>query len=266
MAIDFKLPSTLRGRSALVWIIGMNIAAFLTLRIIAVVLNLSGNIHLQQSMLEWVEMPADPALLAMRPWTPLTYMFCQYDAMHLILNMLILYWIGSMFATRWGSRRLFMLYICGGLGGAVTYILLYVLSPGLSASSAFLIGSSASVFAIMTAVAIKMPRLQVRLFLLGDIPVYIVVILIIAFDVVLGSSGSNIGGHLAHLGGVAAGAIFCYMPQLRLHRYKAPANLRASTPDTRALDAILDKIKSSGYSSLSPAERKTLFEISSRIK
>ncbi len=92
------LPRLLCNRPALIWIVGINIAAFLCLRIIAVVLNLSGNIHLQQPMLEWVALPATLERLASRPWTVLTYMFCQYEAQHLILNMLILYWAGSLYA------------------------------------------------------------------------------------------------------------------------------------------------------------------------
>lgn len=266
MATDFKFPRLLKGRPAILWIVGINIAAFLILRIIAVVLNLSGNTHLQQTMLEWVELPASIPLLVTRPWTVLTYMFCQYDAMHLIMNMLLLYWTGSLYSSVWGGKKLVHLYIYGGLAGAVTYILLYALSPALSPDGAFLIGSSASLFAVMTALAIRMPRLQVNLFLLGSVPVFAVVIFIIAFDIVLGAGGNNIGGHLAHIGGVAAGALYCYLPKIRLRSYSRAPEVTATPDDTRNLDAILDKIKSSGYASLTPSERKTLFEISSRIK
>ncbi len=261
------LPRLLCNRPALIWIVGINIAAFLCLRIIAVVLNLSGNIHLQQPMLEWVALPATLEHLASRPWTVLTYMFCQYEAQHIILNMLILYWAGSLYAGMRGGKHLVTLYMLGGFAGAFTYMALYAVSPGLSTDGAFLLGSSASVFAIMAATALKAPKMQINLFLIGNVPVWVVVTCIMAFDIILGSGGENLGGHLSHLGGAIAGALSAMASRRHLKRFRSPGTkVTADSVDSHNLNLILDKIKNSGYSSLTAAERKTLFEISDRIK
>lgn len=269
MPVIDKIAGLLRNRSALILLVGANVLMFLILRIVAVILNLGGNTHLQQPVLQWIELPASMLLLLHRPWTLLTYMFSQFDAWHLIFNMLMLYWIGRIFIFTASSARLVVLYISGGLAGAAVFILASLVAPGLSQSD-FLIGSSASVFAIMTAAAVAMPKLPVNLLFFGEVQLRWIVITLIAIDFCLGAGGENLGGHLAHLGGVAAGLLYPYTVKMlnRMPRKKNARKAKVTTTrsDVRNLDEILDKIKHSGYSSLTPAERKELFEISNRIK
>lgn len=262
-AIIDRFGRMFRRHSSLIWIIAVNTTIFFVLRIAAAVMNLSGHTELQDTMLGYVEMPSAFGALAMRPWTVATYMFSQFDAMHIIMNMLILYWIGTMFAFTASSRRIWQLYVAGGLGGAALFLIWFAMVP--SSAVTYLIGSSASVFAIMTATAIKMPRARVRLLLIGDVELRWIVVAILAIDLLIGTGGDNFGGHLAHLGGVVAGAAYALLP-LRSKR-KAPVRpLDTQADDSRSLDIILDKIRSSGYASLTAEERRRLFEISSRIK
>ena len=250
--------------------VGVNVAVFVILRLIAAVLHLTGS-GSAADILPWVEMPAGAAALARVPWTVVTYMFSQFDAMHLIVNMLILYWVGSLYCAFCGQRRFWWLYFSGGLCGALVFMALYAL-PGVDgADSAVLVGSSASVFALLTATALKMPRMRVNLFLLGEVELRWIAVAFIAIDFVIGLGGENVGGHIAHLGGVAAGAMSVWLrrPALRLRplrrRRQAP-RVHTDAGDEAELNAILDKIKSSGYGGLTDRERRRLFEISSRIK
>ncbi len=109
--------------------------------------------------------------------------------------------------------------------------------------------------------------MQINLFLIGNVPVWAVVTCIMAFDIILGSGGENLGGHLSHLGGAIAGALSAMASRRHLKRFRSPGTkVTADSVDSHNLNLILDKIKNSGYSSLTAAERKTLFEISDRIK
>lgn len=262
-----RLYPCLRKFSGLTILISVNAVIFIVLRLIAVIFNITGAPDFEQSVLHNIELPADCRLLLYRPWTPITYMFCQFDAWHIVLNMLIFFWIGQLFMYSSGSKRLIALYLCGGFVGAAVFIGVSVLAPGLSTGE-YLTGSSASVFAIMTATAFIMPKSPVFIPLIGEIQLRWIVIGLIVLDLCLGANGENAGGHIAHIGGVAAGAIYPLAVKLLNGKHHNDSKVRgcADTSDAQNLDIILDKIKRSGYASLTSGERKQLFDISNRIK
>ena len=57
-------------------------------------------------LLEWLGVPAEPQYLLYRPWTLLTYMFTHFSFLHLLFNMLWLYWFGNFFLTVFSERQL----------------------------------------------------------------------------------------------------------------------------------------------------------------
>ncbi|HIK66541.1 MAG TPA: rhomboid family intramembrane serine protease, partial [Flavobacteriales bacterium] len=57
-----------------------------------------------------------PTLLY-RPWSILTHMFAHKEIFHLLFNMMLLWWMGRMYVSEVGSRRLLSTYIMGGLAG-----------------------------------------------------------------------------------------------------------------------------------------------------
>ncbi len=274
------------GRSLLLWLIGVNVAVFLALRIVSVAGNISGHGEWLAGMLRWIELPGTLPLFITRPWTAVTYMFTQYDVLHILFNMLWLYWFGELFLTLGTERRLAVLYLYGGLCGAMLYGLTVLIIP--SAAGGVLIGSSAAVLAIVIATAMIMPDFKVGLLLIGPVSIKWIAIFTLIFDLA-GLGGSNMGGHIAHIGGALAGMAYALgirsgyditRPASALARWgnrawksgrrkisRTPHAAAGTSPqDVAELDAILDKIKRSGYGSLTARERKTLFEISSRIK
>lgn len=298
MANIFKrLLQLFRYGSTLTRLIFINAGVFLTLRIIAVICHLGNIPDWQHAILKYVELPSRPELLAMRPWTILTYMFAQFDVLHIMFNMLWLYWFGAIFLSINTQKRLLALYLFGGIGGGLVYFLAYNTLPALIGINAGLIGASAAVIAIVVATAIMMPDYKVPLLFLGPVSLKWIAIATLAIDF-LSITGQNGGGHISHIGGALTGAAFALAmrngvditaPFNRLidkivnlcRRLKAGSNpLRAkksakqsrptahagSVSDQKTLDEILDKIKKSGYTSLTPGERKTLFDVSSRIK
>lgn len=291
--------------SMLMKIIVVNIAVFVLLRLVASVMVLSGNDGSVNDMLNLVQMPSDGMLLLTRPWTLITYMFSQYEVLHLLFNMLWLYWFGIVFMFVSTPRQLLALYIYGGIGGALLFIGAYNLLPLFSGHVGFLIGSSAGVIAIVTATAILMPDYRFNLLFLGPVSLKWVAIVTIGLDLI-GVTGSNAGGHIAHLGGALVGAWYglalkrgtditaplnrlldgivnlfkgIKMPRRQPKTTRPPrpsgrpsttggqpsSRPRTTPEDQAVLDAILDKIKKSGYTSLTPEERRRLFDVSNRI-
>ncbi len=290
MAILFKqILGRYRCSSMLVKLLSINCAVFLLLRVAGVVCMLSGHADWQSDLLIPFQLPASAAELLHYPWTAVTYMFTQINVMHILFNMLWFYWFGMMFMDTNTQRQLLALYVYGGLAGAAMFVGISPLLPGLHEGSSGLIGSSAAVLAIVTATAIMQPDRKVELMFIGEVKVKWIAVATLVIDL-LSMSNGNAGGHISHIGGIAAGTLYA-MAMARgtditrpfsraiaaigdavrgtLNRSRKPDRAPApvaSATDRETLDAILDKIKKSNYSSLTPQERKTLFEISSRIK
>ena len=281
-------------------LIYINIAVFLVLRIAGIVCYFSGvNI---MSFLSVVELPSSFSMLASSPWTLLTYMFAHYDIFHILFNMLVLYWFGNIFLDFFTPKQFCGLYIIGGICGGLLYMTSYLLFPGLSGSSGWLIGASASIMAIVLATAVRAPHFSLNLLVIGPVALKWIAICYVIIDL-LSIDGTNMGGHIAHLGGAAAGAAFALLiakgtdisaplnkfidfisgigkqgNPFKKSRNKGAANSSyqrqnkapgtqassISKEDEQTLDIILDKIKKSGYSSLTEEEKRRLFQVSSK--
>lgn len=272
----------------------VNIAVFVLINITKAVMQLfMFSMNDVLNLTEWLAVPASIGMLITRPWTLITYMFLHEEFFHILFNMLWLYWMGQIFQEYLGNKKLFSTYILGGISGALLYIIAFNLFPLFSNAvhSAYALGASASVLAITVAAATLLPEYPVHLLFLGRIPLKFIAIVTILLDLV-NISGSNAGGHIAHLGGAMFG--FVYIKQLRKGKDMADwfhtlmdkfALLFRSSPRStmkvkhkRAVDddsylqtkkerqayvdEILDKISKSGYGSLTKEEKEFLFKSS----
>ncbi len=268
----------------------INVALFLVLRLLNVITMLFMVDTFSFPFISyWLAVPADPSQLLFRPWTIITYMFYHWEFFHLFFNMLLLFWMGKIFYEYLGAQKLISTYILGGICGAIFYIAAYNLFPLFSnhLSASFALGASASVLAITIAAATLLPDYPVQLILIGPVKLKWLALIIVLSDLI-SISGSNAGGHLAHLGGAFYG--FLYIRQLRsgkdiaawftrLIDYLKPGrktkmkveygnkftdddfNMIRKSRQER-LDNILDKISKSGYGSLSQEEKDFLFKAS----
>ena len=183
----------------------VNVAAFVIVRVLALVCLLFAVDAMPA--IELLEMPSNPVKFLHQPWSVISYMFLHYDVMHILFNMLWLYWFGAMFHQIFGTRRFVGLYFLGGIGGALLYMLAYNVLPLFSSTEGLLLGASASVLAIVAATAVRQPDYKVGLLFFGQISLKWIAIVTIFIDVIsIGSS--NAGGHIAHLGGALTGAAF----------------------------------------------------------
>ncbi len=230
-----------------------------------------------------------------RPWTIFTYSFMHGGVLHILFNMLFLYWFGRLFIEYLGSDKLIAVYVLGALAGAVVYLLAYNTIPFyINNQPPGMVGASAAVLAIVVATATLLPDYTFFLLLIGPVRIkYIAAFVVITSYI--GSIGSNAGGNLAHLGGAFIG--FVYTKQLQsgvnwggwvtltldwiksLFRPKPKVKVsyrnqeyqeyrKASKPNqgiTQAeIDAILDKISAGGYESLTKDEKEKLFKASKK--
>jgi membrane associated rhomboid family serine protease len=142
-----------------------------------------------------------PALVVVRPWTPLTYMFLHAGVGHLLFNMLALFFLGPRVELQLGERDFLLLYLVSGLVAAAFS---FVLAPG-----APIVGASGAVYGVLLAFALFWPH--ERLLIWGVLPVEArwLVIGLAALSLFSGVSGAGPGiAHFAHLGGFAGGWLF----------------------------------------------------------
>jgi membrane associated rhomboid family serine protease len=240
------------------------------------------------SLVRWLELPANLQLLARQPWSVVTYMFLHVDFLHLLFNMLWLYWFGGIFLRYFTEKQLTALYLLGGLSGAVLYVVLYNLLPLFSgiASGSFLLGASAAVMAIVVAVAVRVPDQEVLLMFLGAVKLKYIAAFVVLLSF-LSMAGANAGGNIAHLGGALFGFLFARQyrrghdltrglnrlldrlftlfrpkPKMRVRMGDKQKDMdynRRKREEMADIDAILDKIKRTGYDGLTAEEKRRLF-------
>lgn len=289
-----NIKPILKRKDILVRLIIINIAVFLILAVFNILKRF--HIDIADTIISYIALPAQLDLLLTRFWTPLTYMFAHQNVLHILFNMLMLYWFGQLFLMYFSPKNLGSLYIIGGLAGAALYLLLFNTIPMLVAMNySIMLGASASVMAIIFAVAFYKPDQEVMLFIFGRVKIIYIALVLLILDLVGISSISNVGGHIAHIGGAIVGYIYAkrylkgkdittwlnktidwivnlFKPRNTSKKmkvkYKKPEtdyeyNQRRNN-ESDDIDHILDKIKASGYTSLSAEEKKRLFDASNR--
>lgn len=262
--------------------IGINTIVFLILGLLAVAEFLFTR---ETPLANWLTVNASippylPALLR-KFWTPLTYMFAHRELFHFFFNMLWLYWMGRIFEDFLNARQFTFTYLAGGLAGALLFVICYNTLPAFKDSVEFaapLIGASASVMAIVVATATLLPDYSLRLLFFGDVKLKYLAIAYVLLDII-GITGFNAGGSIAHLGGALLGFIFIKQLQkgndwskifikrkrLRVIRNNSSAkSVNNNVPDQEVIDRILDKISKSGYNSLTKKEKELLFKASNK--
>ncbi|MCU4165318.1 rhomboid family intramembrane serine protease [Carboxylicivirga caseinilyticus] len=293
MGIVDEIKQSYKQGGALIKLIYINIGVFVIIRLLQALFSLSTG-SLDYPLLQWVSVPSDPMELLFKPWTIITYMFVHYDFFHILFNMLWLYWFGKIFLEFLNPRQLLGVYFLGGITGAIIYLLAYNLVPGLYQfqSNSILLGASASVMAILFTMAKLRGDHKIYLMFIGGVKLKYLAIGSLVLDLINISALSNTGGHLAHIGGALFGYLYAGSlvqgkdVTIRFNRFmdklatifskKSKMTVTHRRPMTdmeynrkkvnkqHEVDRILEKIKSSGYDSLTSDEKKTLFDASKK--
>tara|TARA_Y100000385_G_scaffold26644_1_gene25315 strand:+ start:329 stop:1090 length:762 start_codon:yes stop_codon:yes gene_type:complete len=250
--------------------------------------------NLNSNFLEsYLTFSSSPIMFLKRPWTIFTYMFLHGSFWHIFNNMLIYFFTARMFEDLVGKKAALNTYIIGGFCGAILYLVTHNLFPFFSNMGDIpMLGASAAVMAVFVGLATYSPNYEVMLFGVLRIKMKYLAIIWVAFDVI-GLANQDGVAHFAHLGGAFWGYVFVnnfkkgkdisnWFNQLTslissiskkkkikiVYKKKNPIvkkPVKGSQIRQEKVDEILDKIKASGYESLSKEEKDYLFDASKNI-
>ena len=239
---------------------------------------------------DWFSLSANPADLLWKPWSILGYAFLHQGVLHILFNMMMLFFAGRLFLTFFTQKQLFGLYVLSAIFAALVYIAGYsIFAPGISSK---MVGASAAIMAILIATATYAPYYQIRLLLIGTVKLWHLAIVLVALDLIY-AAAENTGGHVAHLSGALFGFAYIRLlqngtdlskgvsafldffanlfkpkkaaPFKKVHRNTAAKPRTVTKPvkdiTQKQIDDILDKISKSGYDSLTKEEKEFLFKV-----
>lgn len=220
-----------------------------------------------------------------RFWTLLTYTFVHADIFHLLFNMLMLFWVGKLFTIYFTQIQQLGLYILGGFFAG----LVYLLCSYFFNIHGILIGASASIMALLFALVTYVPNFSISLIVFKKVKLWQFAFAIILLNILQFNSG-NLGGNISHLAGALFGFLYIKLlhkgtdlsqfliwiqrfnqkslkPQKvsfkNIYKNKSSENKKekslSSVENQIKTDKILDKIKKTGYESLTNEEKAFLF-------
>ena len=289
-----------RPNNAHAQLIIINVVIFIALGVIMVTSEIAGSPSFFNAIHTQFQIPARLSEFVTRPWTLITYSFAHdlTGILHILFNMLTLYWFGKLFVEYLGGAKLVALYVLGAMAGGIFYLVSYNLIPYFIERSAtnniVMVGASASINAVVVAAATLVPDYTFFLLFFGAVRIKYIAAVIV-FLSFLGTIGSNAGGNLAHLGGALMGFIYVKQlqigvnwggwitsmidwlkslleskPKVKVTYRKEEARAKKSSTITfpkasqDEIDTILDKISDRGYESLSKEEKEKLFNASKK--
>ncbi len=277
-SLSQDIKDKLSNLNVLEKIIGVNVFVF----IIGLIL---------KPILVWFELPSGFSDAIVKPWSIITYAFLHYDFLHMLFNMLWLYFIGRMFLNLFSPKMALNIYFLGAISGGLLFVFCYSLFPDIFGGRSYLVGASAAVRALLIFLCAYMPNQELRFFTF-NLKLWYVGVAIVILDV-FGLFGMNTGGNLAHIGGALLG--YFYAKQLLIGKdigkgferfmdlvtntFKPSKNTPLKTVhknkgkvggytksdfnqfnNQKKIDVILDKISKSGYESLTAEEKEFLFK------
>lgn len=291
------------GRTAVQQIIATCVLVFLlSWLIILVTLYPTSNRVISHVILDWLKFSPIELSQGYKFLSPFTYMFLHINGWHLLGNMLWLYFVGVILEDLVGRQHIWMLFVFGGLFGALFIQLFYSAFvffevPGAIYFPENTLGASAGVSAVVLATAIFTPRYRLLLFGLIEVEIRWIVAVKVALDVLGIFGDNNVGGYAAHIGGLLWGTVYAFgvlkgdflqptmdafstigakiaslftpkerkNPTIRVNRTHndvVSKNRKSANPSEEVVNQILDKISEVGYNNLTQKEKETLFKAS----
>lgn len=237
---------------------------------------------------EWLDLDPIKTVNKGQVWRLVTHAFChdRHNLLHILFNMLFLYWFGREVEALYGPREFLLFYLCAAVAAGLAYLVL----DFYTGKSIPAVGASGAVMAVSMLFTLHYPRHVILLFFILPLQMRWVMVLFLLWDlhpVLLTLSGEDVQtgiAHAAHLGGLIFGYMY-YRFQWRLDRFNlstpqfrwssaaprprlriAPGTARDDAPAGDQLDQILAKITLTGPESLTAEERKVLMTESERIR
>ena len=280
MSFIDKIKSRYKEGNIIEKLIYINIGVFILTHLI--VLFQGPQPNQMNLILEWFSLDNSFSSLLTKPWTIISYGFLHADFLHILLNLITLYFIGNLFIEYFTQKQLLTFYVLGTLFGGILFILSQSYFPLFEGQTTVLVGASAGISAIFIGLTTYIPNYELKVRFIGFVKLWHLAAVWVGLDV-LALTGGNAGGHFAHLGGALFG--FLYVNQVSNKDlkiwgkisslftskkkpfktvYKSPKRAKKpvqnSSLNQQQIDGILDKISKSGYDTLTKAEKEFLFK------
>lgn len=197
------------------------------------------------------------------------------NPMHILMNMLMLFFFGTMLEGLVGTLRFTITYFAAMLTGALLF-----LGVGLAVGAVTghpqvpALGASGACLGVLVATALLRPH-AVVFFLFIPLTMRTLALILVGFDIFyllvqIASGASDGTAHVIHLGGalyafvaVKSGLIW-RDPVEAVERKRAVKEVERAASDDQRMDEILAKIHREGMSALSKSEREFLKRVSAR--
>ncbi|MFM1941430.1 MAG: hypothetical protein RI897_412 [Verrucomicrobiota bacterium] len=227
-------------------------------------------------------------------WQLFTFQFLHGGFMHLLLNMVGVFFFGRAMEDTLGSKRMLQLYfasgVLGGLCQTLAQVVGYFVLGDRTAIGTPVVGASAGVFGLVAAFATMFPHQRITLLLFYVIPVSLPARWLLWGSIAIGLFGVAFSrgsvAHAAHLGGILGGIVFIRgivegrisLPRFRFSlkpnrspKVKVMPGGKSGYSDVsppadnfpvdfieKEVNPILEKISAKGIQSLTERERKIL--------
>jgi membrane associated rhomboid family serine protease len=205
-SVTLSFPPVTPGVRILLWILGVAFGIQFVLQTILRADGILGYLALWPPMLLQAPYPF---------WTLVTYALLHGGIMHLLLNMLGLWMFGGDVERMLGTPRFLRFFVGCVAGGGLLYAAVGLLR-GIASP---VIGASAGVLGVSAAFAVFFPNRQLFVFPLPFPISAKIFVIVFAAVTVFSSVAPNPGdltAHLAHLGGLAVGALLAWLFKRRL--------------------------------------------------
>jgi membrane associated rhomboid family serine protease len=208
-------------------------------------------------------------------WQFFSAFLLHADVFQFVGNMLVLYVIGRDVESILGQKHFLYLYLCGGIGGELGHLF-------FMPSTTVLLGASGGIAAMVVALAVILPELELTDSLFFALPVKLKMKY---FGYALGAIGlvlfvfdrEGVVGHSACLGGAAVGWLYAHLlgfgrpsfvqRAVRRRRMESERRQHMSLEEfiVAEIDPLLEKISQTGLESLTRNERRTLAQVREKM-
>jgi len=229
---------------------------------------------------EWVALSSSFNISLSRFWTFLTYTFFHATIFHLLFNLIALFYFSQLFKVFFTQRQLLAVFLFGSVFAGIFFAGIISLFEN---HNSYLLGASGGIMAILFATVRYQPNMSVRLPLIGNVKIWHIAAAFLLIDLLMMPYG-NFGGRLAHIGGALFGVLYTTflfqgtdMSKWIYWDKKKPQKSRPASGQSTAfseryskadnqkkVNEILDKIRKSGYESLTKKEKEFLFKQKSK--
>jgi membrane associated rhomboid family serine protease len=142
-------------------------------------------------------------------WQLVTYLFLHSGIMHILFNMLTLYWFGPDLERTWGFQRFMKYYFVCGIGAGICVVLAALASHQMLSRT---VGSSGAIYGLILAYGLLFPDRTILFFFIIPMKVRHFVWIMGLLEFYFTIAGGNTGvSNVAHLGGILVGLIYIKM-------------------------------------------------------